>query len=174
MKWNSFDTRWMLSLFGTAVGAGILYLPIKAGVGGFWPVVAMTILTFPMVWLSHRALSRFCIEQNRVDNDITHAVEEYWGRKASFLITILYFFAIYPICLLYGVGITNTFVTFFYNQAGFHSMFIDGTDSIKPLFRAIIAFVLVSAMMITICLRISLIHIFPEKTAVVSDLSGKI
>ena len=101
MKWNSFDTRWMLSLFGTAVGAGILYLPIKAGVGGFWPVVAMTILTFPMVWLSHRALSRFCIEQNRVDNDITHAVEEYWGRKASFLITILYFFAIYPICLLW-------------------------------------------------------------------------
>lgn len=153
MKWNSFDTRWMLSLFGTAVGAGILYLPIKAGVGGFWPVVAMTILTFPMVWLSHRALSRFCIEQNRVDNDITHAVEEYWGRKASFLITILYFFAIYPICLLYGVGITNTFVTFFYNQAGFHSMFIDGTDSIKPLFRAIIAFVLVSAMMLVMLFK---------------------
>ena len=39
LKWTRFDTRWVLSLFGTAVGAGILYLPIKAGVGGiflFW------------------------------------------------------------------------------------------------------------------------------------------
>lgn len=46
MKWNSFDTRWMLSLFGTAVGAGILFLPIKAGVGGFWPVVVMCFIIF--------------------------------------------------------------------------------------------------------------------------------
>lgn len=33
-KWNSFNTSWVISLFGTAVGAGILYLPIKAGGGG--------------------------------------------------------------------------------------------------------------------------------------------
>ncbi|WP_431733891.1 hypothetical protein, partial [Klebsiella pneumoniae] len=37
MKSYKFDTRWMLSLFGTAVGAGILYLPIKAGTGGVLP-----------------------------------------------------------------------------------------------------------------------------------------
>lgn len=30
-KWTRYDTRWVLSLFGTAVGAGILFLPIKAG-----------------------------------------------------------------------------------------------------------------------------------------------
>lgn len=56
---NVFDLRWILSLFGTAVGAGILFLPIRAGSGGFWAVVVMSALIFPMVWLSHRALSRF-------------------------------------------------------------------------------------------------------------------
>ncbi len=36
-KWNKFDTAWVLNLFGTAVGAGVLFLPINAGMGGFWP-----------------------------------------------------------------------------------------------------------------------------------------
>lgn len=116
MQWNKFDTRWMLSLFGTAVGAGILFLPIRAGTGGFWPVVVMTLLIFPMVWLSHRALSRFVNESKSTEHDITHAAEEYWGKGVGFFITILYFFAIYPICLAYGVGITNTFASFFVHQ----------------------------------------------------------
>ena len=116
MKWNSFDTRWMLSLFGTAVGAGILYLPIRAGGGGFYPVVAMCFIIFPMVYLSHRALSRFVCQANGDDKDITHAAEEYFGRGVSIFISILYFFAIFPICLAYCVGITNTFESFIYNQ----------------------------------------------------------
>lgn len=28
---NLFDIRWMWSMFGTAIGAGILFLPIRAG-----------------------------------------------------------------------------------------------------------------------------------------------
>lgn len=38
-KINFYDLRWMMSLFGTAVGAGILFLPIKAGVAGIYPVL---------------------------------------------------------------------------------------------------------------------------------------
>ena len=33
LKWNKFDATWMLNLFGTAVGAGVLFLPINAGDG---------------------------------------------------------------------------------------------------------------------------------------------
>ena len=29
-KWNKFDVAWVLNLFGTAVGAGVLFLPINA------------------------------------------------------------------------------------------------------------------------------------------------
>lgn len=108
-KLNLFDIRWMWSLFGTAVGAGILFLPIKAGEHGFWPVVLMATMSFPMTWLSHRALARFV---NAIGNqDITHAATRL-GKRIGFLITLMYFFALYPICLAYGVGITNTVESF--------------------------------------------------------------
>ena len=42
--WNRPDTAWTVSLFGTAVGAGILFLPINAGSDGVWPLLAATVL----------------------------------------------------------------------------------------------------------------------------------
>ncbi|PYB07615.1 HAAAP family serine/threonine permease, partial [Serratia marcescens] len=33
--WRKTDTMWMLGLYGTAIGAGVLFLPINAGIGGF-------------------------------------------------------------------------------------------------------------------------------------------
>lgn len=142
MSWTKFDTTWMLSLFGTAVGAGILFLPIRAGTGGFWPIVLMAILVFPMTWLSHRGLSRFVCASSSSDEDITQAAEEHFGRGASLLITMLYFFAIYPICLAYGVGITNTIDSFIVNQLG-----------LEQVNRLLLAIILVSAMMFVVSLK---------------------
>ncbi|ANV97818.1 HAAAP family serine/threonine permease [Helicobacter enhydrae] len=141
LTWTKFDTRWMLSLFGTAVGAGILFLPIRAGTGGFWPIVIMALLVFPMTWLSHRGLSRFVCASTAAEKDITQAAEEHFGRGVSLLITILYFFAIYPICLAYGVGITNTMDSFLVNQMGF------GHPN-----RIVLATIMVSAMMFVMTL----------------------
>ena len=31
--WRKTDTMWMLGLYGTAIGAGVLFLPINAGGG---------------------------------------------------------------------------------------------------------------------------------------------
>ncbi len=118
LKWTKYDTTWMLGLFGTAVGAGILFLPINAGIGGFWPLVIMAVLIGPMTWLSHRALARFVCSSRNPDNDITEVVAEYFGPGAGRAITILYFCAIYPIVLIYGVGITNTVGSFLTNQFG--------------------------------------------------------
>ncbi|WP_299548497.1 HAAAP family serine/threonine permease [uncultured Helicobacter sp.] len=166
LKWTPFDTRWMLSLFGTAVGAGILYLPIKAGVLGVLPVLAMICIVFPMVFLSHRALSRFVLQASGDDKDITYAAGEYFGRKISLFISILYFFAIFPICLAYCVGITNTFEYFFYYQllprlnsdgvfwqwlsSAYYIKEIDGKKIIAlyPIYRAALVFVLVSTFML--------------------------
>ena len=117
-SWSRYDTTWMLSLFGTAVGAGILFLPINAGIGGFWPLVVMTVLIGPMTYLSHRALSRFVCSSARPGSDITEVVAEHFGTGAGRFITILYFFAIYPIVLIYGVGITNTIDSLLVNQLG--------------------------------------------------------
>lgn len=56
-KWHSEDTVWVLGLFGTAIGAGVLFLPINAGIGGFWPLLIVFVLAFPITYLAHRGLA---------------------------------------------------------------------------------------------------------------------
>ena len=115
-SWTKHDTHWVLSLFGTAVGAGILFLPINIGIGGFWPLIIMTLLAFPMTYLAHRGLARFVLSSKRDDADFTDVVEEHFGATAGRLISLLYFFSIFPILLIYGVGLTNTVDSFIVNQ----------------------------------------------------------
>lgn len=115
-KWHKFDVMWMLNLFGTAVGAGILFLPITAGMCGIWPMLVITIIVGPMTYYAHRGLARLVLESSLKEGDITTVTEEFFGRSAGMVITILYFLAIYPILLIYGVSITNTIDSFIVNQ----------------------------------------------------------
>ncbi|PIJ55958.1 HAAAP family serine/threonine permease, partial [Leucobacter sp. OAMSW11] len=59
--WTKHDTTWMLGLYGTAIGAGTLFLPINAGVGGFGPLIVLALLAFPMTFFAHRGLTRFVV-----------------------------------------------------------------------------------------------------------------
>lgn len=114
--WQKSDTMWMLGLYGTAIGAGVLFLPINAGVGGMIPLIIMAILAFPMTFFAHRGMTRFVLSGKQPGEDITEVVEEHFGTGAGKLITLLYFFAIYPILLVYSVAITNTVESFMTHQ----------------------------------------------------------
>ncbi|MGM3184661.1 HAAAP family serine/threonine permease [Dickeya oryzae] len=114
--WRKSDTVWMLGLYGTAIGAGVLFLPINAGIGGLIPLIIMAIIAFPMTYFSHHALCRFVLSGKKGGEDITEVVEEHFGTGAGKLITLLYFFAIYPILLVYSVAITNTVDSFITHQ----------------------------------------------------------
>ncbi|WBG89977.1 HAAAP family serine/threonine permease [Pantoea piersonii] len=116
--WRKSDTTWMLGLYGTAIGAGVLFLPINAGVGGLLPLIIMAILAFPLTFYSHRALTRFVLSGKNAGGDITDVVEEHFGAGAGKIITLLYFFAIFPILLMYSVAITNTVESFIEHQLG--------------------------------------------------------
>lgn len=112
------DTLWMLGLYGTAIGAGTLFLPIDAGLHGIWPLIIMAILAFPMTFYPHRALCRFVQSGTHNSNDFTDVVQEHFGKFAGHLLTILYFCSIYPILLMYSVALTNTMQSFITNQLG--------------------------------------------------------
>ncbi|CAN7687072.1 serine/threonine transporter [Pseudomonas sp. LjRoot277] len=132
--WSKHDTTWMLGLYGTAIGAGTLFLPINAGVGGFWPLLILAILAFPMTFFAHRGLTRFVLSGR--SGDITEVVEEHFGIGAGKLITLLYFFAIFPILLVYSVALTNTLSSFMEHQL-----------HIAPPPRAILSLVLILGLM---------------------------
>jgi len=135
-RWRKSDTVWMLGLYGTAIGAGVLFLPINAGTGGLLPLIIMTLLAFPMTFFAHRGLTRFVLSGKNPGENITEVVEEHFGTGAGKLITLLYFFAIYPILLVYSVAITNTVDSFLTHQL----------NLISPP-RAVLAFILIVGMM---------------------------
>ena len=60
-SWRKSDTTWTLGLFGTAIGAGVLFFPIRAGFGGLIPILVMLVLAYPFAFYCHRALARLCL-----------------------------------------------------------------------------------------------------------------
>ncbi|MDQ0492491.1 aromatic amino acid transport family protein [Paenibacillus brasilensis] len=115
-KWHKQDTTWALSLFGTAIGAGVLFLPINAGSGGLLSLLLITILAFPVMYFSHRALAKMINASNAGNDGIIGTIREYFGNKASIIFNIVYFCSIYTIVLMYSVALTNTASSFIVHQ----------------------------------------------------------
>ena len=130
------DTLWMLGLYGTAIGAGTLFLPIDAGLHGIWPLLIMAALSFPMTYYPHLTLCRFVQSGSNSAKDFTDVVQEHFGKLAGHFLTTLYFLSIYPILLMYGVALTNTTQSFIVNQLGLTA---------PP--RALLSFLLVAVLM---------------------------
>ena len=87
--WRKTDTRWVLGLFGTAIGAGVLFFPISAGIGGLLPIIFMLILAFPIAFLCHRALARLCLSGRGVSDNITDTVDQHFGPSGGVVIAFL-------------------------------------------------------------------------------------
>ncbi|MCR5085654.1 MAG: HAAAP family serine/threonine permease [Succinivibrionaceae bacterium] len=149
---EKYDLMWVMNLFGTAIGAGILFLPISAGQSGLWPIIAITLIVGPMTYYAHRGLTRFVLSSPSADGDITSVAGEYFGPLAGLIINLAYFGAIYPILLIYGVSITNTVDSFWVNQLG-----------LEPLPRVALSGACIAIYMGVILLGQHLVLIFNER-----------
>ena len=111
---------WIITLFGTAVGAGILFLPLNAGSFGFWPLVFATVFIFPLVYFSHRTYARIVsgAPPEQHGKDVLELVRYYLGRNSGLFIAVLYWLAIVPTVFIYGTSITNVVDSFIVNQLG--------------------------------------------------------
>lgn len=141
-RWNSNDTKWVFSLYGTAIGAGVLFLPVNAGRGGLIPILVMLVLSFPLTFLTHRALCRFVLGGSEKSDNITMVGEAYFGKAGGVILTLLYFFAIFPILLVYSVGITNNISSFVTHQLGIADM---------EAHRLALSFIIVAVLMAVVC-----------------------
>ncbi len=116
---NSVNSIWILSLFGTAIGAGILFLPITAGLMGFIPLLCLTLLLAPATYLAHYFLTEFILTSKLSQAQLTTTVAEHFGERFGRIFNWLFFFSIFPILLIYGIGLTNTINNLMINQLGY-------------------------------------------------------
>jgi serine transporter len=136
---NNFDRGWILTCFGTAVGAGILFLPIQAGLSGILPIVFLTLIIFPITYISHRGITRIVASCEK-ETDIVGAIEHDLGHTAGFVVSILYFLSIVTICVGYATGLTNLINAFLVNQM--HIVSIS-----RPLLTLAILVIMTSVML---------------------------
>ena len=116
LRWTTKDTGWMFSHVGTGIGAGLLYLPINAGIGGFWPLLLMALVSGPMVYFTHRTLTRFCLASRHPGNDFSMHVEDTFGSSVAKWLMLVCFLSMFPVLLLYTIGISNVTISFLVNQ----------------------------------------------------------
>lgn len=97
---------WIMTLFGTAVGAGILFLPISAGMSGIIVLLVVMLISIPAVYFSHMNIGTILTEaKGKVD--YTGAVNEYLGIKAGFWINVIFFITLFLLLIVYSSGLNN-------------------------------------------------------------------
>ena len=107
--WSKEETLWSFALYGTAVGAGTLFLPIQLGSAGALVLLITALVAYPLTYWPHKALAQFILSSKTTGNEgITGAVNHYYGKKIGNLITALYFIAFFVVVLIYAVAITNS------------------------------------------------------------------
>lgn len=107
--WSKEETLWSFALYGTAVGAGTLFLPIQLGSAGTIVLLITALVAWPLTYWPHKALAQFILSSKTTGNEgITGAVSYYYGKKMGSLITTLYFIAFFVVVLIYAVAITNS------------------------------------------------------------------
>lgn len=134
------DVEWVLTLFGTAVGAGILFLPIQAGLGGIWPIILLSCISFPIVWLSHRTLTHLVVTHKQ-PRELPQVIAEDLGPAAGTAVSVLYFLFYLALVVAYATGMINIASIYVEYQLGLEAV-------PRPILCLVIALGL-SAIMLT-------------------------
>ncbi len=97
---------WIFTMFGTAVGAGILYLPVQAGISGIWPLIIVSIFMLPVIYYSHKAIVDLLMS-NRLLRDYSGSINKHFGVVFGFFINIVFFMTWFFCLTAYSIGLNE-------------------------------------------------------------------
>ncbi|MFW5490005.1 MAG: hypothetical protein ACNI3A_16525 [Desulfovibrio sp.] len=106
MKMTSKDWGWVAVNIGMGIGAGIVFLPIQAGLVGLWTFLLAILLAYPALYLFQRMYINTLIE-SRDASDYTTTIREYLGSKAAAILGIIYFVMLMIWLCVYSETVTN-------------------------------------------------------------------
>lgn len=103
---NKENFSWVFTLFGTAVGAGILFLPIQAGLAGFWVSLAVSLFICPVLNLSQRVFADI-VYRSEPPVDYTEAVAQFLGKSFGWCLRVLFVVFLALLLIAYATALTN-------------------------------------------------------------------
>ncbi len=106
VKLDSWDWGYVAVTIGMGVGAGIVFLPIQAGLVGLWTFLITVLVAYPGLYLFQRLFVNTVAEADSSD-DYPTIIGEYLGKKWGVVLGIIYFIMLLLWVFIYSETITN-------------------------------------------------------------------
>ncbi len=111
-SWRWQDNIWALGLYGTAVGAGTLFLPVEIGTRGPVIFLIMLLLGLPLSLLPHLLLCRVDMREEETATGTLPIFGSFFSGRGEKLMTLFYCVTFFPVTLVYGVALVNAMDNF--------------------------------------------------------------
>ncbi|NEG92706.1 amino acid permease [Leclercia adecarboxylata] len=111
-SWRWQDNIWALGLYGTAVGAGTLFLPVEIGTRGPVIFLIMLLLGLPLSLLPHLLLCRVYMREEETATGTLPIFGSFFSGRGEKLMTLFYCVTFFPVTLVYGVALVNAMDNF--------------------------------------------------------------
>ena len=114
IKLNSKDWGWVAINIGMGIGAGIVFLPVQAGIVGLWTFLISIIIAYPLLYLFQRLFINTLAESRKCDN-YTTVISEFLGKKWGIVLGFIYFIMLTIWVFVYSTTITNDSASYLQN-----------------------------------------------------------
>jgi serine transporter len=136
-KLDSRDWGYVAINIGMGIGAGIVFLPIQAGLVGLWTFLLTVLIAYPTLYIFQRLFINTLVEAENSD-DYPSIIAEYLGKKWGVLLGVVYFIMLIIWVFVYSQTITNDSASFIHTAG-----ITEGLLSDYPLYSLTIITVLV-------------------------------
>ena len=114
IKFDSTDWGWIIMSIGMAIGAGIVFLPVKVGLVGLWVFLVSSVIAYPAMYLFQRLFINTLAESPEC-KDYPSVISGYLGKNWGFFIGILYFIMLVIWVFIYSTALTNDSASFLHS-----------------------------------------------------------
>lgn len=111
VAFDSTDWGWVILSIGMAIGAGIVFLPVKVGLAGIWVFLLSSIIGYPAMYLFQRLFINTLAKSSRCE-DYPGVIGNYLGKNWGFFLGILYFIMLIIWVFVYSTAINNDSASF--------------------------------------------------------------
>lgn len=85
VKFDSTDWGWVIMSIGMAIGAGIVFLPVKVGLVGLWIFLASAIIGYPVMYMFQKLFINTLASSSKCE-DYPSVISEYLGKNWGFFL----------------------------------------------------------------------------------------
>ena len=135
------DRAWVATFFGTSIGSGILFLPVMAGISGFYVTIVVMLVAFITTYFAQKLYGLVLVNTEKADS-YNKAIEEYLGFGFGAIISVIFSILLFGGVLIFSTGLNTDIGEFF------HQYNITSTNISSNPFTPFILLTMITLLMI--------------------------